>query len=194
MKLGLREAIFVLLLMCIPVGAYLLVFRPQNLRNARMIRDIEARQARLRELNQATAAIGDLKKEISSLEDAVKFFQSKLPNAKEIDKVLREVWQLAEANQLVTKSIRTISGNDRSMSAELGGLHEQPIDMQLEGDFRGFYTFLQSLENQPRVMRISKMMMEKAKSGEGQVQVRFDMTIFFEKTNKEEICPPKTQT
>ncbi|MFA6133124.1 MAG: type 4a pilus biogenesis protein PilO [Phycisphaerae bacterium] len=195
MKIGLREAVFFLLLMGIPVASWALVFHPQNLRNAEMLQQIEARQDRLRELNQATATIGDLKKEIAALEEAVQFFQSKLPNAKEMDKVLREVWQLAEQNQLTTKSIRTLPPSDKSMSAEMG-LREQPIAMQLDGDFRGFYTFLQALENQPRIMRISRMTLEKAKAApngasEGQVQARFDMTIFFEKS-KEEVCPPKT--
>ena len=35
-----------------------------------------------------------------------------------------------------------------------GAHSEQPILMNLEGDFRGFYTFLQALERQPRIMRI----------------------------------------
>jgi Tfp pilus assembly protein PilO len=190
MKLGLREVIFILLLMGIPVAAYAFVFRPQNLRNAEMLRQIEARQERLRELNTATATIGDLKKEIASLEEAVRFFQSKLPNEKEMDKVLREIWRLAEANQLMAKSIRTLPVSDQAAAS--AGPHEQPITVKLEGDFRGFYGFLQSLENQPRIMRISKMTVGKLKDApEGQVQVDFDMSIFFDRAGKEDPCPPK---
>jgi Tfp pilus assembly protein PilO len=181
MRLGLREIIFILLLMGIPLAAYALVFRPQNLRNAEMLRQIDARQARLRELNKATATIGDLKREIASLEDAIKFFQSKLPNEKEMDKVLREIWQLAESNQLLAKSIRTLPVPDKAAGAPAGP-RELPIAVQVEGDFRGFYAFLQSLESQPRIMRINSMTMTKLKDApEGQVQVDFNMSIFFER-------------
>ena len=147
-----------------------------------MLRQIEARQERLRELNQATATLGDLKKEIASLEEAIRFFQSKLPNEKEMDKVLREVWRLAEANHLATKSIRTLPVDDKVAAA---GPREQPIAVQLEGDFRGFYGFLQALENQPRIMRINSMTVGKLKDApEGQVQAAFNMSIFFERTGR----------
>jgi Tfp pilus assembly protein PilO len=164
------------------MAAYAYVFRPQNLRNAKMLQQIEARQERLRELNMATATIGDLKKEIASLEEAIRFFQSKLPNEKEMDKVLREIWRLAEANQLMAKSIRTLPLSEQAATS--AGPCEQPIAVQLEGDFRGFYGFLQSLENQPRIMRINKMTVGKLKNApEGQVQVNFDMSIFFDRTS-----------
>ena len=193
MKLGLREAIFFVLLLSIPVGSWALVFRPQNQRNAAMLARIVAKQERLMDLNQATVTIGDLKKEIASLEEAVKFFQSKLPNAKEMDKVLREVWELAEANHLITKSIRTLQSAERPTAPELTNLYEQPIAMQLEGDFRGFYVFLQALENQSRIMRISKLTLEKTPAGEGQIKACFDMSVFFEKSDKEDACSNKTQ-
>jgi Tfp pilus assembly protein PilO len=196
MKLGPREIIFLVLLMAIPLAAWQFVFQPQNERNAQLTRQIECRQERLRELNQAVARIGDLRKEIESLEQAVKFFQSKLPNEKEIDKVLKEVWRLAESNQLTAKSIRTLGpGADKAPIATPAGPAEQPIAMQLEGDFRGFYGFLQSLENQPRIMRIKKMVLEKLKKGpEGHIEAKFDMSIFFERSAKEEPCPDRNST
>ncbi len=185
MKLGLREIVFIMLLMGIPVAAYLLVFRPQNARNAAMLAQIEARQARLLELNKATAAVGNLKQEIASLESAIGFFQSKLPNEKEMDKVLREIWHLAEANQLIAKSIRTLPNNEQTDITGPAGPHEQPIAVKLEGDFRGFYSFLQALENQPRIMRVSKMTLSKLNNApEGQIRASFDMSVFFERASK----------
>jgi Tfp pilus assembly protein PilO len=178
MKLGLREIVFVVVLMGIPVASWWLVFRPANLHNAQVARRIEDRQQRLRELNEATATLGDLKQEIAALEEAIRFFQSKLPSEKEMDKVLREVWRLAEANHLATKSIRTLPVDDKVTT----GPREQPIAVQLEGDFRGFYSFLQALENQPRIMRINSMTLTKLKNApEGQVQASFNMSIFFER-------------
>lgn len=179
MKLGIRVIVFVMLLTGIPVAAWWLVFRPANFQHAEMLRQIEARQERLRELNQATATLGDLKQEIAALEEAVRFFQSKLPSEKEMDKVLREVWRLAETNHLVTKCIRTLQPDEKAASASP---REQPIAVQLEGDFRGFYGFLQALENLPRIMRINSMTVTKLKNAsEGQVQAIFNMSIFFER-------------
>ena len=69
--------------------------------------------------------------------------------------------------------------------------------MTLEGDFLGFYAFLQALENQPRIMRIHEMeleMLDKHGVPTGRVQASFTVTIFFEPSDgKDKPCPkPKT--
>ncbi len=191
MKFGLREIIFVFLLASIPVGAWWFVFRPNNARNAEIIKQIEARQEKLRALNQVTGTIGDLHKEILSRKKAIGYFQTRLPSEKEIDKVLQEIWRLAEANQLTTKSIRTLSRkNDAPTSANAP--REQPIVVQLEGSFMGFYAFLQALENQPRIMRIRKMKLKTSeKLSEGHVQIGFEMCVFFDRKSKRSKCPSK---
>ena len=179
MKVGLREIIFIVLLMGIPLGAWRFVFKPQNAHNAEMLHRIEAKQAKLRQLNQATGTIGDLQKQIASLHSAMSFFRSKLPNEKEIDKVLQEVWKLAETNQLTTKSIRTLQRGSEPLFATQHA--EQPIAVQLEGDFAGFYSFLLALEDQPRIMRITKLTLKKPEKGsQGMVKAEFVMSIFFE--------------
>ena len=158
MKFGLREIVFVVLLMGIPVGAWWFVYRPSGASVVQMRKQIEAKQAKLRELNQATATIGDLRKQITSLEEAVAYFQSKLPSEKKIDSVLREIWLLAEGNDLVTKNIKTLERNNSGGSALAGAEHaEQPIALQFEGEFLGYYAFLLALENQPRITRIHSM-------------------------------------
>jgi len=186
MKIGLREIVFVFLLAAIPLGAWKLVFHPRNVANAEMVKQIEAKQARLQDLNKTTGTIGDIQREIDSLEKGVGALQSRLPSEKEIDKVLQEVWRLAEANQLITKSIRTTEKMQEPIFST-GGMHaEQPIVMKIEGDFRGFYAFMLALENQPRIMRIRKLtLMKPDKDGEGLVQATFEMTIFFERGEKE---------
>ena len=109
MKIGIREIVFVVLLTAIPVAAWAFVFRPNNVCKAEMAAEIASRQAKLQALNKATATIGDLKSEIAALEKAINFFRSKLPSEKEMDKVLREVWLLAEANKRVlSKGLRSV--------------------------------------------------------------------------------------
>ena len=181
MRSGPREIIFVAVLIAIPLGTWWSVIRPRNARAAQMYQAIHAKQAELKALNRTKDAIGDLKKEITDLTKAIAFFESKLPNEKEIDKVLHSLWQLAKSNKLVTKGIRT---QDRRNSADaaLASQHcDQPIAMQLEGDFMRFYAFLQALENQPRIMRIREMkIIQGTKAPEGYIQAEFTISVFFE--------------
>ena len=187
MKFGIREIVFIVILTAIPVGAWWFVFRPSDIRDDEMMKQIESRQQKLQALNRATATIGNLKVEITSLEDAIKFFRSKLPGEKEIDKVLQEVWRLAEANKLTTKSIRMLKTRSATvtLTSPAGPYAEQPISIQLEGPFTGFYGFLLALESQPRIMRIQQMDIKKVdKQGEGYIRVDCTVSVFFERSGK----------
>ena len=187
MKFGLRELVFVVLLMAIPLGSYAMIFRPANARELAMKKEIEVKQAKLAQLNKTTGTIGSIQQEVESMEKGINTLSAKLPSEKEIDKILQEVWRLAESNKLITKSIRTMDKDAEPTFAAADGPHaEQPITMKLEGDFLGFYSFMLALENQPRIMRIRKMTLTKPdKSPDGYVEAVFEMTVFFERFPKD---------
>jgi len=188
MKIGIREIVFVVLLAAIPIGAWWFVFRPANARDAEMLKQIKVKQQKLRELNRATATIGDLKVEINSLKEAIDFFRTKLPTEKEMDQVLKGVWKLAEANKLITKSIRTLKPTQKVvlLADPAGPYAEQPISIELEGPFEGFYGFLLALETQPRIMRIQQMNVKKMiKKGEGYIHAKCIASVFFERSGKD---------
>ena len=125
-------------------------------------------------LKQATAGIEDLGRKIDELQKAIDFFESKLPQEKEIDKILKEVSQMAEANTLQTKTIKTLK-------SERGpNYSEQPIQMSLQGDFNGFYAFLLQLEKLPRITRVTQMNLEKIDERDGEMQAQMTLSIFFE--------------
>ncbi len=204
MKFGMREIVFIVVLAAIPVAAWWFVFRPADTRNDEMIEQIETRQKKLQSLNRATATIGDLKIEISSLGEAIKFFRSKLPSEKEIDKVLQEVWRLAEDNKLTIKIIQTLNKSPKmvTLTDPSGPYAEQPILLQLEGPFTGFYGFLLAMETQPRIMRIQQMHIVeiskgsrggrgkkaredgKAETNKGDVCADCVISVFFERSNR----------
>ena len=186
MKFSIREIILVALMVAIPVGAWWTVYRPNNARNVAMTKEVEARQAKLRELNRVTGTIGDLKMEIASLEKAIQFFRSRLPTEKEIDKVLQEVWRLAESNNLSTKSIRTLDRQGPSILTDASGPYaEQPLSMKLEGPFTGFYGFLLALEARPRIVRLQSMDIEKLpQAKEGSIRAECKMSVFFERSGR----------
>ena len=181
-----RQVLFVMLLGGVLAGAWMLVFRPRNAADAVMRQQIEAKQKQLRKLNRATASIGNLRDELSELEKAIGFFQSKLPNEKEIDKVLEELWRLGEANQLTTKGVFTVGRGPASTFIAAGGPHaEQPIKMSFVGDYMGFYSFLLAVENQPRIMRIRQLSIKQEKGAEGRITADLEMSIFFERFSSE---------
>ena len=177
-----RQLLFVVLLLGMIGGAWYFVFRPRDIENLRMQMQIDIKQKQLAKLNRATATIGDLKVEIADLEKAIDFFQSKLPSEKEMDKVLEEVWRLAEANDLTTKGIYTTRRTGQSAFVSSSASQtEQPIKMQFEGGFDGFYRFLLALENQPRIMRIRQITLEGLGATTGKIRAELEMSIFFEK-------------
>ncbi len=93
---------------------------------------------------------------------------------------------LSSTNTVHTVScIRTLKHNKNTeLLSRPGSYRAQPIAVSLEGSFLGFYSFLQALENQPRIMRVRKMALVKVKKGPpGNMQADFTMTIFFEGGN-----------
>jgi len=174
MKFGIREIIFVVVMLGLLGSTNYFVFAKANARKAERLADIRGRQQALSNLQQATSGIEDLNRKIDELQKAITFFESKLPQEKEVDKILKEVWQMAEANSLQTRSIKTLK-------VERGANYsEQPIMMTLSGDFNGFYAFLLQLEKLPRITRVTEMNLQKINDRDGEMQAGMKLSIFFE--------------
>jgi len=177
MKFGIREIVFVVVMLGLLGSTNYFVFSKANLKKQDLLREIHDRQAALSNLQQATAGIDDLNHKIDDLQKAITFFESKLPQEKEVDKILKEVWQMAEANSLQTKTIKTLK-------TERGpNYSEQPIDMSLAGDFNGFYSFLLQLEKLQRITRVTSMNLQKISDRDGEMQAQMTLSIFFEPDN-----------
>ena len=174
MKFGARELLFLCVMLGLLGCTYFFVFSKANAKRAELQTEILAKQTALNNLRQSTAGIEDLNRKISELQQAITFFESKLPQEKEVDKILKEVWQLAEANQLQTRTVKP-SKSERSASYS-----EQPIEMSLAGDFNGFYAFLLQLEKLPRITRLTKMNLQKINEHDGEMTAQLTLSIFFE--------------
>jgi type IV pilus assembly protein PilO len=139
--------------------------------------DTEQIRTELVQLKQATAGIEDLGRKIDDLQKAIDFFESKLPQEKEMDKILAEVSQMADANALQTKTVKTLK------SERTANYSEQPIQMSLSGDFNGFYAFLLQLEKLARITRVTQMNLQKIDEHDGQMQAQMTLSIYFEPEN-----------
>ena len=174
MKFGIREIIFVMVMLGLLGSTNYFVFSKSNQRKAERLAEIRSRQQKLGDLQRQTAGIDDVNRKIDELQQAITFFESKLPQEKDVDKILKEVWQMAEANQLTTKTIKTLK-SERGPSYS-----EQPIQMSLSGDFNGFYSYLLQLEKLPRITRITNMNLQKINDRDGEMQAQLTLSIFFE--------------
>ncbi len=174
MTSGLRKVVFFILLLGVAYGAYQYMIKPANSDLAAKKAQIEKKLTKLAEFEKATVAAKDLNKQLEQLEEAIEFFESKLPPKSEIHKVLEQVTVIAQKQGLKPKTIRTLKEKDNS------GYIEQPLEMQLVGDFNSFYSFLLELEKLPRIMKIRELKLDKQTRDEGQIAADFIVSIFFQ--------------
>ena len=178
MHLGLREMIFFALLLAFPLGAYFSVFRPHNERIAEARQEIQYKQARLSDLEAATENITSLGEEIDRLAEAIDLFEQRLPAQREVEVILRQVWELASQHGLTPESVRT----DRIVPAAEHA--ELPIRMVIVGDFDGFYSFLLDVEKLPRITRLPKMeLRSETNKGDGAMRADIILSIFFDRAD-----------
>lgn len=186
MKLGLRELVFIGVMLGILGASYFVGFHKQDVkRQAKLDRRDNMLRA-LGDLDQATASVKDVDRKIVDLQKAVTYFETRLPQAKEMDKVLKEIWQLAEQNGLRTQTIKT------PKSQKMNGYSEQTVELNLSGEFKpGFYEFMLKLEQLPRLTRVTKMNLTKIQEKDGEMQASLTMSIFFEPETEAAVASTK---
>ena len=178
MKFGLRETIFMLLLLAMPVAAYFFVFQPRNEQIAEAREEVRLKQAKLRQLELATRSMSDLGQEIDRLAQAIDVFEKKLPVQREVEVLLKQVWELAHRHHLVPKSVRTDKPVPAAQYSEL------PIRMTILGNFDGFYEFMVDLERLPRITRLPRMSLKRVDSAQGtQLEANITLSIFFDSSD-----------
>jgi Tfp pilus assembly protein PilO len=185
---NLRIVLLAALFMAVLVMAWWFVLSPNDEADRIAQAEIADKQAKLRELNLAKGMVGSLESEIRSYENANDWFQSKLPKEREIDRVLKEIWVLARQNDLAPKSVRPAERN-RGATIQTVTLPDfcidQPIALELEGDFMGLYKFLQAVETQPRIVRVTQLEVTRDNNKlPGQLRAALTMSIYFEKASE----------
>ncbi len=200
MKLGLRIYIFFALLVAIPIGAYVVVFEPNQAKAQKMEKEIDAKASNLDKVSQASANIQQLEKEIATLAKAMAYFRGKLPNQRQIPAIVEEISVLVKENELKLVSISPVlQGQVQYVQDQ--HYAEQAMEIKLQGDYMTFYAFLQDLEKLPRITRIQNLIVSgrtlpEVKSYEdalqagrdtdklkppGHVSVKFVVSIFYDK-------------
>jgi len=169
-----RRAVFFILLVGVAVAGYQYMIKPANANLAKAKGRLDAKMAQLASFQKASAAAEDMTKQLEQLQEAIQFFESKLPPKSQIHEVLEQVTVIAQKQGLKPKTIRTLTRKDNS------GYIEQPLKMELEGNFSAFYSFLLELEKLPRIMKIRELDLDKHRDNEGQIAASFIVSIFFQ--------------
>jgi len=174
MTSGFRKAVFSALLFGVAVVGYQYMIKPANSHLAKAKGRLETKLTQFAKFGKAAVAAEGLTKQLEELEEAIKFFESKLPPKSQVHEVLEQVTVIAQKQGLKPKTIRTLKRKDNS------GYIEQPLKMELVGNFSSFYSFLLELEKLPRIMKIRELKLDKQKSTEGQISADFIISIFFQ--------------
>ena len=151
----------------------IVVFKPvdQNLKKQKLI--LEEKKQKLTELQKALAGAKDLNAQVEKLSKAVSFFEGKLPAQHEIHNILAQVTKIADNHRLDTRLFKTLKPQP------FANYNEQPIEMEVHGDFDAYYQFLLDMERLPRITKIKKMNLEKDLKVEGAMNACFTLSIFF---------------
>jgi type IV pilus assembly protein PilO len=175
MKFGLKEFLFLPVLLAIPLASWWFVFDPQNKEIAQARIEIQQKQIKLNQFKDVKLFIPDLESHSARLASTVELFDAKLPAQKEVDVILKEVTQLASRHGLTTQSFRP----DKQVEAER--YTEHPLKMVISGNFDGYYSFLLDLERLRRITRIPNMKLKKLNgANEGQMEAEFTLSIYAE--------------
>lgn len=169
-----RKVVFFVLLLGVAVIGYQYMIKPANEHLAEVKNRVDVKFAQLAKFQQASAAAEDLSKQLAQLQEALGVFESRLPPKSDIDKVLHDVTVIVQNQSLRSKTIKRLKDKNNS------GYIEQPLKMELVGNFSSFYSFLLELENLPRIMKIRELNIEKQTNGEGQIAADFIVSIFFQ--------------
>ena len=172
MTTRLRKVIFFILLMGVAYVAYQFMIKPANKNLAQARARVNAKSEKLREFDKAAPTTADINQKLEKLQEAINFFESQLPPKSEIDKVLEQVTVIAQKQGLKPKTIRALDKKTNN-----AGYIEQPLQMELEGNFNAFYSFLLELEKLPRIMKIREL--DITKQTNDSVTAKFIVSVFF---------------
>lgn len=174
MSSGYRKVIFFVLVVGLCYVAYAYMIKPANEHLSREKAMVQDKLTKLDELEKATRAAMDLANQLERVEEAIKVFESKLPPTSEIYTVLENVTVIAQKNGLTPKTIRTLKRKNNR------GYIEQPLRMELHGNFQSYYSFLLELEKMDRITKIRELSLKKTSKHEGETEATFVMSIFFQ--------------
>jgi len=173
MRFGVREFVFMIVVLAVPIASFWFVFKPRNADIEQARKEIEGKRTTLDKLAESSRQIHDLGLAIQEGREAIDIIEAKLPAEQAVDEVLRQASDLALQHNLHVKSVTPDKKVPASQYMEL------PIQWELTGDFDGFYEFLLDLEQMPRLTQIRKMNIKRSDQQNGSMSATFTLSVYF---------------
>jgi type IV pilus assembly protein PilO len=177
MNTGIRKIVFFLALIGMSYLGWAYMIKPANAALATQRIELQKNMAKLNELERVKADTENLEVQIQQMDEAIKFFEDKLPHKSEIHKVLAQVSEMVKKNNLNPKTNKT-----QSIKSGTGYI-ELPLKMQVTGGFNSYYAFLLQLEKMDRITNIRELEIEEKKEHSGDITADFIVSIFFKDAN-----------
>lgn len=190
MRFGLRELLFLVVLLSVPVASFIFVFKPRNEEIRQAAKEVETKTAKLDKLREISGRIENIGEAIEEWREAVRIVEGKLPSEQGIEEILEQVWNLTEKNNL------TILSTQAEPAVPTATYMELPLKVEITGDFDAFYQFLLELEQLPRITRIHQLMITRVGYGKssrrapkpkpdevippGAMYAEFTLSIYYE--------------
>ncbi len=179
MNANLRKILFLGVLLAIVIASYFLYFAPANKRIAVARQEIDHKHAMLEKLRLATSKTDDLQQANQEIRQSIEEIQSRLPSGKEMPDVLRQVTTLAAKTGL---EVPKFVASDKPIQTGLA--MEQQMDVEIKGDFDGFYQFLLEVERLPRISRIPELEISRSDKIDGEMKAKLKLSIYYEGNTK----------
>jgi type IV pilus assembly protein PilO len=173
MKSNLRKLVLFVMMLGLSWFAYTYMIKPANAAIEQQRIQMAAKLAKLSEFEKLSSQAGDISSQLSRLSEAIKFFQDKLPLESEIHKVLESITLIAQKQGLVVGTITALKTHD------CNGYIEQPLRMELTGNFYTFYSFLVEAEKLPRIIRFREIEIQKSDKNPNELKINLIISVFF---------------
>lgn len=190
MKITPRELIFFVLLFCLPLATYMLVFKPRQAAEKALNNDIATKREIRSDFDRYRfLAMGNLEEDIAALISLKDKAGARLPQSEDIGPVIDELSKLAAANKLKISKMQRVALSDKE-KLEIEAMYYgiQRLDVELDGNYTGFYNFLSEMERLPRIIRLQRLDIERIREGseQGDVKVTMDLRVFYGKAPKDQ--------
>lgn len=181
MKSGIRELIFVLLLLALPASMYIMVFKPRVKSEIDMQEEIDAKTELINNIaSKRITALANIDEDMTLLKKAAQDAKKRIPLQANEDDVMAMIAKLAKENGLTIERIQTIN---KPMTDEEQALpyRIQRITVTLTGDFPGVYSLLLSIEQSDRLIAINTIGLEKLPESDkqGKIKAYINLEIYY---------------
>lgn len=138
-------------------------------RRAEQVRDIERMEKTLELLDTKQQQAAVLAMRLAEVRQSVINLESRWPGIVDQQRLLTELRQFADANSMQIQSMQPLNGAAGAVSTE------RPVIVNMQGDFYGFYGFLQQVEQLPHAMRITRLNLRSDGNGAMTAELMFNI-------------------